>query len=210
MKIPSVIILSALVLSGCACRTELEMAKARITQLEEKVSVLEDTVELLKPLDMKIDDFLMEHTGMAIGDDISKYPADGPKKCSDGTYNYCIPAKKPFGRFDKAMAFFADGKLFSIWFFGDIDVKIPLDELTPEIARDFSRIATSLRLPSDSYEHPATATNDPFWTIIAPPCKYRCFRLNDDRIVSTRNVRRRGVAFDKIDIRIEWERRRYR
>lgn len=167
-----VVLLSCMV--GCATTSQIEESNNRIRDLEEKIARVEGDLyrvevksapkqQAAEPkfvpakeveqnvIDTKIDAFLKEYLGIAFGDSIEQYPQ---------TLDRCkwlrvIPVLKKFQYFDKALASFYDGKLYSVEFFADIDVKYSIDSTNERIDQALADMAVTFGIASDSFKGPS-------------------------------------------------------
>ena len=196
-----VVLLSCMV--GCATTSQIEESNNRIRDLEEKIARIEGDLyrvevksapkqQAAEPkfvpakeveqnvIDTKIDAFLKEYLGIAFGDSIEQYPQtlDGRKMLR------VIPVLKKFQYFDKALASFYDGKLYSVEFFADIDVKYSIDSTNERIDQALADMAVTFGIASDSF-------NSQMLRLREATSSYFLGKCNDE--LAPKGFRRRGA-----------------
>lgn len=170
-----VFVLAIAAVAGCATATQIDELNFRINELEKRLSriegdlykvevksaspvakVAEPKLEPVKEveqsvIDTKINSFLREYLGVAFGDSIDKYPT--AIENNDYLYQKCrvVTVLKKFQYFDKALAYFSDGKLYAVSFFADIDEKYSIDSTNERINQTRADLAVTLGLASDAF-----------------------------------------------------------
>ena len=155
---------------GCATTSQIEESNIRILDLEKKIARIEGDLyrvevksaprqQVAEPkfvpakeveqnvIDTKIDAFLKEYLGVTFGDSKEKYP----QKLDGRDWLRVIPVLKKFQYFDKALARFCDGKLYSVEFFADIDAKYSIDSTNERIDQTLADMAVTFGIASDSF-----------------------------------------------------------
>lgn len=166
------ILCAAVAVAGCATTTEVNEANVKIGELESRIARMEKDlyrVEVksapkVEPkfvpakeveqsvIDTKIDVFLKEYLGVAFGDPIEKYPQTvNDKSRLKGRFRV-VTVKKKFQHFDKAVAEFYEGKLWSVSFFADIDNKYSVDSTNKRINQTLADLAVTFGLASNAFD----------------------------------------------------------
>lgn len=156
---------------GCATNSQIDNANIQIGALESRIARIEKDLyrvevksapkQAVEPkfvpaaeveqnvIDTKIDAFLKEYLGAQFGDSIDLYPEPVRDYLKD-RLRY-IQVKKPFGYLDKAIGKFAEGKLYRVNFFADIDKKYSEDSVDERINQTLADLAVSFGLASDTF-----------------------------------------------------------
>lgn len=180
------VICLGLIAGGCATTEQLLESNAKIQELEKKIARIEGDLYKVEVksspkqvveskfvpakeveqnvVDAKINVFLKEYLGVAIGDAIDKYDVDDearhrwrPRKT--------LSARKKFKYFDNVTVWFENDKVYQVDYFARFPRKFSKTSVDEQCRQAIADLAVSLDLSSDAFNGGKTRSHYSLWCL---------------------------------------------